>query len=210
MQTLAFTTLVLMNAVAESAGGGISTTIVVPGMLSPVRLGHPFRARYETERVKRISGRDERTVQRGTWYVDAKGRIRGEWDDDPAVQIDDPDRNLSCFVDTRARRVLVCRPLVGQPQPSDREPPPTKAPSIPSGSTEGLGSRGLGSREIAGLNCNGVLLKTELYVSEFWISIELGQIVLLRQSGAAEDVTYRLFDISLGDPDPQLFVIPEI
>lgn len=202
----ALTTVILMSAVAESAGGGVSITIVVPaGVLSRVRLGHPFRARYEIERVQRDSGREQRTVETGTWYVDAKGRVRREGDDDPAVQIDDPERNLSCLVHPRSRRVLVCHPLVGQSQPSDGEPPAAKAPSILSGSTEGLGSR-----EIAGLTCNGELLKTELYVSEFWVSIELGQIVLLRQSHAAEDVTYRLFDISLGDPDPQLFVIPEI
>ena len=172
-----------------------------------------FEAHYES--LKKLLSGEVTQPKRGRLYRDSKCRERREdyFDDTPGkavtfVDIDDPVTHTSCTFCIEAKTILCNDPLpsegfgvwtfdfasgpgIGLPlAPPDR--PPDFEP-----------------KQIEGLLCNGYLLRmSQERIVEYWYSIDLNQLILVRIQSEEGEFTWRLFKIRLTEPDKSLFIVP--
>jgi len=213
---------------APGFDGGVTETL--QSIYIPPLVGEPFSAVVHTEWVRFMPGGGSYTmVNQRRVARDGRGRIYEErWLLVPkdsgvqsrmnVVQIADPSEHTlyNCFVfERRCTLLKFAEPAMNKYMP----------PVIPSGPLEG--GKGftthldLGVRTIAGLDTTGTRETTTLNpgaigndrafvtVREFWQATEIGVNLLSTVDGPQTgQQTFRVSDVSLTEPDPELFRLP--
>jgi hypothetical protein len=209
---------------------GIATTIVggsnmlverisIDGLVAVTSLevGRPIQVQIEEVHI--LQGGSDASTRRihERLYIDREGRGRHERTRemlDKAIRVADildPVARLSFEIDLDSGAVLRHR-VLGARRGSTRdagsaagEPNPEILPSPIARSRADLGVR-----EIESFACygRGEVLPDGVKI-EYWFSPDVGLPLLEKKVSAHEEVTRRLFDIQLVDPDPELFVEPK-
>jgi len=185
----------------------MTTSVVIMGslLMTPIVPGKPFVAEYE-RRVSRAGHADD--LEHGTVAVDGQGRARTAIEmpgSQSVAAIWDPMTKAAWIVD-RSNRVLM-----DIPWPKSSSTTPALAPLEPiEDGVHAATVHSLGVRTIDGLDCDGTRTSAEApkgrEIIERWISRDLGHVVLETRSNDQEQVTFRMFEIKRGDPDPGMFV----
>lgn len=173
----------------------------------------PFEAHYEG--LKKLSSGNVVQIKSGILYRDSKCRQRTEDRLEVApgevvtfVDIDNPVEQTSHTLCIESKTIFyksvlsseefsvwifnvgggpdIGLPLVPPQHPPDFEP-----------------------RQIEGLLCHGYLLRVSPgYVIEYWYSVDLNYLILVRIPSDEGEYTWRLFNIRLAQPSNSLFTIP--
>jgi len=214
---------------AQGFDGGVTETL--QSIYIPPLVGAPFSATVHTEWVREIPGGGTYTaVNQRRVARDGRGRIYEErWLLVPkdsgveskmnVVQIADPNQHTlyNCWVEQR--RCMLLR--FTEPAMTSYEP--GVIPTGPLANNKGFTNHlDLGIRTIAGLDTHGTRDTTTLLpgtvgndrpfvtVREFWTAPQLGVNLLSIVDGPRTGKqTFTLSDVSLNEPDPQLFELPE-
>ena len=209
--------------------GGVTETL--QSIYIPPLVRAPFSATVHTEWVREIPGGGTYTsVNQRHVARDGRGRIYEErWLLVPkdsgveskmnVIQIADPNLHTlyNCFVFERRCMLL----KFAEPAMTSYEPP--VAPTGPLGNNKGFVTHlDLGIRTIAGLDTHGTRETTTLLpgtfgndrpfvtTREFWTAPQIGVNLLSIVDGPRMGKqTFTLSDVSLNEPDPQLFELPE-
>jgi hypothetical protein len=196
---------------------GIGVLLLLPQVAQ--RMEHQylgFAADYEKV-VVTIESDGRRTESRELYrlYHDTKGRTRMEGTT-PSGQGEM--MRFAFLTDRQKRRALVVdlatgkpldlrggRPPVGSAAAARPKPPGT--PKVPDTRPEAQTTEDLGEAEIEGLAAHGWRTTSPSFgVSEVWQAKLIDQPPLLVKSRRpGEERTERLFNIRIGEPDPQLF-----
>lgn len=212
---------------AQGMDGGVTETL--QSIYIPPLVGAPFTATIHTEWVRPLPGGGSITVVNERHVArDGRGRIYEErWLLVPkdtgvksqmnVIQIADPNRHTlyNCFVFERR-----CT-LLAEPAMSTFHPP--VIPPGPIGENKGYATQlDLGARSIAGMETTGTRETTTLLpgtfgndrplvtTREFWQAAQIGVNVLSTlDDPRIGRQTFTLSDISLNEPDPQLFRLPQ-
>jgi hypothetical protein len=107
----------------------------------------------------------------------------------------------------------------GQSAPASGQSPLVSSQNPPAGSTsqnpqtlsEALGQATISGQAATGTRItrsNPLGLKVGVIVTEVWTADEIGLPVLMTQTAPGAETTQKFENIQLGEPDPQLFVIP--
>jgi len=204
----------LSVAVGQMSDTGI--VILAPVSSSVIEPGRPFSADSETLRLTQGSEGKTRHVDRGRIYVNGAGSVRSELLEEDAampimVNMLDAVRRVNVIIDPISNTVA----QIPLPEPQARTTaPPPGAPtprSLPEQPSLAVHRESLGERQVEGLRCIGERTKgfPPGSVVETWRSPELGVVILERLENARTEVTYRLFNIRRGEPDPKLFDVPD-
>jgi hypothetical protein len=179
--------------------------------------GRPFRAEYEEVHSRPATG--EVLRHRGMIYRDSAGRVRQEHflehaadKAEPApkvVSIADSTELVVHFSDSRTKETAkldLGRALrnEGATRADAMCPVPTDSQSQCEPTRELLGPR-----IIAGFVCHGIRRTMGLETSEHWLSEDLAMLLFEEVRSPDCQITYRVFNIVLGEPQPGLFVAPE-
>jgi len=173
----------------------------------------PFEAHYES--LKKLSSGTVLQKKTGMLYRDSKCRQRVEdrFEIAPGevitfVHVDDPINHTSHVVCIESKTVFYKGIF------------PSEGFSVwtfDAGSGPGISlpllvpqrSPDFEARQIAGLKSHGYLLRVSAeYIVEYWYSIDLNQLMLVRIPSDEGEYTWRLFDISLTEQDESLFTVP--
>lgn len=214
---------------AQGFDGGVTETL--QSIYIPPLVGAPFSATVHTEWVREIPGGGTYTaVNQRRVARDGRGRIYEErWLLVPkdsgvesrmnVIQIADPNLHTlyNCWVFERRCMLL----KFAEPAVTSYQPP--VVPSGPLANNKGFTMHlDLGIRTIAGLDTHGTRDTTTLLpgtvgndrpfvtVREFWTAPQIGVNLLSIVDGPRTGKqTFTLSDVSLNEPDPQLFQLPE-
>jgi hypothetical protein len=159
-------------------------------------LGRPFEADLEMAVVKAQPGAEpSRVTSSGRVCRDSEGRTRFEAQAEAGTQsvvfITDPAHGAAYLINHKDRTVTD----LGTHNPS-------KGSDLFTGVTPPAGS------EIEGLPCVVIRHAADGTSTETWISLDLGEILLEKITGPAEERVKRLYNIKRVEPDPGLFKIP--
>jgi hypothetical protein len=177
--------------------------------MMPGTAGIPFSARYEQIVVEPLDGDYcVRQVRWGTIYRDRDGRIRneveknmGEGNRTHTAEIYDPVGRCFYLLDLNANTLRSVRlPARKRSKEGYTRAAFNAADSAP--------IEDLGEREVEGITCRGKRIVRPDEVTESWYSGELRQVVLKEtMKGEHWRQTYRLYSISLEEPEPSLFLV---
>jgi hypothetical protein len=170
----------------------------------------PFQAEFE--QTRKIKSKDNRTVieqLKGRIYRDSKGRERIDefTQDEHTVRVYDPPRKSEFMLDIGSKTILYQVPL-----PSDGfrayvwnvNKTAIAFPLRPSQPVPALGRK-----DIEGMRCAGYeIQKPGEYTVQYWISDDLNQLFLVQIVSEEEEITWRLFNLEVTEPDVSYFDIP--
>ena len=173
----------------------------------------PFEAHCES--IKKLSSGDITQPKRGMLYRDSKSRERREDQLEGApgeavtfVDIDDPVTHTSCTFCIEAKTIFCNNPLppegfgvwtfdfatgpgIGLPLVPPERPPDFEP------------------KQIEGFLCQGYLLRVSPErIVEYWYSVDLNQLILVKIQSEEVEYTWRLLNIRLTEPDKSLFTVP--
>ncbi len=184
---------------------------------NPTR-GKPLRAEYEEVHSRPITG--EVIRRHGVIYRDRQGRVREEdvledGAEKPGIQnavvtIWDPDRLVARVFDSRTgqRAELDLGEILlrkdGGPVPRSCAAPSGRRAESQSEPSREL----LGTRAIEGFPCHGIRIAIGEEESEDWLCGELEMLLLQVTKCPDFQTIYRVFNIKLEEPDPNLFGVP--
>lgn len=214
---------------AQGFDGGVTETL--QSIYIPPLVGAPFTAIVHTEWIRPIPGGGTYTsVNQRRVARDSRGRIYEErWilvpkDSDiksrmNVVQIADPNQHTLYNCWTRVRRCQLLK--FAEPAMTSYQPPVMQ--TGPVGDNKGFSTHlDLGQRTIAGLDTNGTrdtftLLpgtfgndRPLVTTREFWNAPQIGVNLLSIIDGPRVGrQVFTLSDVSLNEPDPQLFELPK-
>jgi hypothetical protein len=198
--------------------------------------GHPITGTIDAENTRADShGITVIERFRSKIYRDSKGRTRLEWDLTPLGEPPKPGWFMIEIYDPTTRTSIHLQPSIKTaskghfPDPDEKPQPVCKASDFPKIDPKDLApvvipqvsQNELGHDVVDGMavrhgresvqrspNSPG---KSSAYarVTDYWFSQELQAFVLVKRSGPGKSQhTVRLSDISRGEPDPSLFIVP--
>jgi hypothetical protein len=214
---------------AQGVDGGVAETL--QSIYIPPLVGAPFTAVVHTEWARPIPGGGTYTVVNQRRVArDSRGRIYEErWllapkDTDiksrmNVIQVADPNEHTlyNCWVmEKRCNLLRFAEKTVTKYQPP-------LMPTGPLGDNKGFATHlDLGTRTIAGLDTTGTRDTTTLLpgtmgndrplvtTREFWQASQIGvNLLSIVEGPRVGKQTFTLSDVSLNEPDPQLFELPE-
>ncbi len=172
-----------------------------------------FEADYES--LKKLQSGEVMQPKKGRLYRDSKCRERREdyFDGTPGkavtfVDIDDPVTHTSCTFCIEAKTIFCNDPLPSEGfgvQTFDfATGPGISLPLVPPEHPPDFDPK-----QIEGLLCHGYLLRVSPErIVEYWYSVDLNQLILVKIQSEEGEYTWRLLNIRLTEPDKSLFTVP--
>jgi len=187
----------------------------------PAGRGKPFRAEFEELHTRKST--NEVLRQKGSVFQDGAGRLRQDY------SLPDPEDvsatkhitvifdavTLICYlIDQETKEVqkidlgavMRGQRAAGQAPGGNSTGCPLPAPARPQRTVEAIP----GERIIEGLSCAGTVIRGPSGTTiERWVSSRIAGFPILEKKDTDDlEIVFRLFNIKLEDPDPELFVPP--
>ena len=189
---------------------GIGVLLLLPQVGQHMEHRHVgFEADYEKVVVVESNGVREESRELFRLYRDARGRMRMEGSRTAEgvtlrfAFIGDPQKGRGVVLDLATGKPLNLRPW----SPPEGAGGVAGRPAVGGAPEAGAQTReDLGEAQIEGLAARGWRTTTPSFVSEVWQALAIDQPPLLvKRKEPTRETTERLFNIRIGEPDPQLF-----
>ena len=169
----------------------------------------PFQAQYENTHTKKLpSGKISQQIKMGNVYRATDGRSRRDEQSREAIDkfitvviIHNPSKHEGYLLDVESKTVFVMPIPETHNNSADNEPKEHLSHLSFTGEE-------IGSKKIEDLTCRGFRIKRGDSVTEYWVSEDLLEILLVKEWGADEENTLRLFNVNRIEPANDLFTVP--